>query len=91
MAEALARHPKVAAVGYSGLPADPDHDRATDLFGGAGYGAMLSFTLESYDECARFADALDVIRVGSSFGGMRSEVCHPATTSHRQLTPEARA
>ena len=27
-------------------------------------------------------------RVGSSFGGMRTEVCHPATTSHRQLSPD---
>jgi cystathionine beta-lyase/cystathionine gamma-synthase len=29
-----------------------------------------------------------VARVGSSFGGLHTEVCHPATTSHRQLAPE---
>jgi cystathionine beta-lyase/cystathionine gamma-synthase len=89
--EALAAHPKVAAVGYAGLIGHPDHDRAADLFGGRGFGAMLSCALESYDACARFADALGLIRVGSSFGGMRSEICHPATTSHRQLSSADRA
>jgi cystathionine beta-lyase/cystathionine gamma-synthase len=29
--------------------------------------------------------------VGSSFGSQRSQVCHPATTSHRQLSPQDRA
>jgi cystathionine beta-lyase/cystathionine gamma-synthase len=91
IAETLSASDKVAGVGYAGLREHPDHERATDLFGGEGYGAMLSFDLESYDACARFADGLGVVRVGSSFGGMRSEVCHPATTSHRQLTPEDRA
>jgi cystathionine beta-lyase/cystathionine gamma-synthase len=28
--------------------------------------------------------------VGSSFGGLHTEVCHPATTSHRQLSAEDR-
>ncbi|HEX9235750.1 MAG TPA: PLP-dependent transferase, partial [Actinomycetota bacterium] len=32
-----------------------------------------------------------VVRVGSSFGSMHSQVCHPATTSHRQLSAEDRA
>jgi methionine-gamma-lyase len=91
IAQTLSASDKVAGVGYAGLAEHPDHDRATDLFGGEGYGAMLCFDLESYDACARFADALRVVRVGSSFGGMRSEVCHPATTSHRQLTPEDRS
>ena len=36
-------------------------------------------------------DSLRLIRVGSSFGSMHSQVCHPATTSHRQLSPEVRA
>ena len=31
------------------------------------------------------------MRVGSSFGSLRTEVCHPANTSHRQLSAEDRA
>jgi cystathionine beta-lyase/cystathionine gamma-synthase len=78
-------------VGYSGLPGHPDHERAKSLFGGERFGAMLSFSLHGgYEAARRVCDALQVVRVGSSFGSLRSEVCHPATTSHRQLTPEER-
>jgi cystathionine beta-lyase/cystathionine gamma-synthase len=92
LAQALEGHPKVEAVGYSGLPGHPDHRRARELFGDAGFGAMLSFTLHGgYEPASRWAQSLRVAGVGSSFGGMRTEVCHPATTSHRQLPPEDRA
>ncbi len=87
LAQVLASASKVSRVGYSGLEDHPDHRRARDLFGDSGFGAMLSFSLEDYDAASRFTDSLRIIRVGSSFGGMRSEVCHPATTSHRQLAP----
>ena len=91
VAEALVRHPKVAEVGYSGLPGHPDHERAKALFGGERFGAMLSVSLEGgYEAAQRACDALQVVRVGSSFGSLRSQVCPPATTSHRQLSPEER-
>ncbi len=92
IARMLSEHPKVKEVGYSGLPGHPDHERAKELFGGAAFGAMLSFSLRGgYDAAQRACDSLRVIRVGSSFGSMHSQVCHPATTSHRQLAPEDRA
>jgi cystathionine beta-lyase/cystathionine gamma-synthase len=91
VAQALARHPKVAEVGYSGLPGHPDHERAKALFGGERFGAMLSVTLEGgYEAAQRACDALQIVRVGSSFGSLRSQVCPPATTSHRQLSAEER-
>ncbi len=89
VAGALTDDPMVEAVGYSGLPEDPDHERATGLFDGLGYGAMLAFTVQGgYETASRLCDALQVVRVGSSFGSQRTELCHPATTSHRQLSPE---
>jgi methionine-gamma-lyase len=92
LAEFLAGHPKVAGVGYSGLASHPDHRRASELFSGRGFGAMLSLTLRGGHEAAvRACDALTIVRVGSSFGSQRSQICHPATTSHRQLSPEDRA
>ncbi len=91
VARALAGHSKVAEVGYAGLPDHPDHDRAKVLFRGSRFGAMLSFSLTGgYEAARRVCDALQLVRVGSSFGSLRSEVCHPATTSHRQLSPEER-
>ena len=92
LARFLAGHPKVTEVGYPGLPGHPDHDRAAGLFDGPRFGAMLSFSLGGgYGPALRACDALRLVRVGSSFGSQRSEVCHPATTSHRQLSPEERA
>ncbi|HEX9312072.1 MAG TPA: aminotransferase class I/II-fold pyridoxal phosphate-dependent enzyme [Actinomycetota bacterium] len=92
LAAELAGHPKVEGVGYAGLPDHPDHARAAELFGEAGFGAMLSVSLRGgYEAASGFGSALRVARVGSSFGGLRTEVCHPATTSHRQLPEEERA
>jgi cystathionine beta-lyase/cystathionine gamma-synthase len=92
LARSLSEHPKVASVGYSGLPEHPDHGRAADLFGTRGFGAMLSFTLRGgYEAASRACAALQVARVGSSFGGQSTEVTHPGTTSHRQFSPEERA
>jgi cystathionine beta-lyase/cystathionine gamma-synthase len=92
LARALAEHPKVVSVGYSGLPEHPDHARAAALFDGGRFGAMLAVTLRSgYEGWLRACDALRLVRVGSSFGSLRSQVCHPATTSHRQLSAEERA
>lgn len=92
LARFLAEHPKVAEVGYCGLPGHPDHDRGRALFDAGRCGAMLSFQLHGgYESAARACDAMRLIRVGSSFGSQRSQVCHPATTSHRQLSPEDRA
>src|SRR2546421_589509 len=92
IASFLAEHPKVAHVGYAGLPSHPDHARAEGLFGERGFGAMLSFSLaDGYEAASRASEALRVARVGSSFGGLHTEVCHPGTTSHRQMSAEALA
>ena len=91
VAEALATDPKVADVGYAGLPQHPDHARASDLFDHGLYGAMLSFTLQDgFEAASRWAKGLRVAAVGSSFGGLWTEVTHPASTSHRQFPPAER-
>jgi cystathionine beta-lyase/cystathionine gamma-synthase len=83
----LVEHPKVAGVGYSGLPSHPDHDLAAGMFDGPRFGAMLSFAFNGGYEAASLAClSLCVARVGSSFGGLHTEACHPATTSHRQMS-----
>jgi cystathionine beta-lyase/cystathionine gamma-synthase len=92
LASFLSEHPKVAEVGYCGLPSHPDHTRASSLFDRGHFGAMLSFSLtDGYEAALRACDSLALVRVGSSFGSQRSQVCHPATTSHRQLSPQDRA
>jgi cystathionine beta-lyase/cystathionine gamma-synthase len=91
LAEVLALHPEVEVVGYAGLPGHPDHERASSLFARGLFGAMLSFSLRGgYEAAQRMTGSLRVARVGSSFGSMRTQICHPATTSHRQLPPRER-
>ena len=91
IAQALDAHPKVADVGYAGLANHPDHARASDLFEHGLYGAMLSFTLQDgFEAASRWAKGLRVAAVGSSFGGLWTEVTHPASTSHRQFPPAER-
>jgi O-succinylhomoserine sulfhydrylase len=51
---------------------------------------MVAMDLGSQERAWRFMDSLTVARVGSSFGGVRSEVTHPATTSHRQFSSQDR-
>jgi len=63
IASFLAEHPKVAHVGYAGLPSHPDHARAEGLFGERGFGAMLSFSLaDGYEAASRASEALRVAR-----------------------------
>ncbi len=89
LAEWLHAHDAVEQVGYSGLPSHPDHGVAASLFDGPRFGAMLSFTLKGgYDAASVACKGLRVARVGSSFGGLHSEVCHPASTSHRQMSDD---
>jgi len=90
LARALVQQPEVARVGYSGLPDHPDHARARTLFGGR-FGAMLSIDLVGgFDAVCSLCRLLRLARVGSGFGGVRSEVRHPASTGHRHMTPAQR-
>lgn len=90
LARLLEAHEKVARVHYPGLPSHAGHARASTLLSG-GFGAMLGFEAAGgYEAGVAVCDALRVARVGSSFGGVRSEVTHPASTSHRQFSPEDR-
>jgi cystathionine beta-lyase/cystathionine gamma-synthase len=87
LADALVKE-KDIKVSYPGLPDHPQHDRASTLM--RGYGAMLAVDVGSQERAWRFMDSLVVASIGSSFGGVRSQVSHPATTSHRQFSPSDR-
>ncbi len=91
VARHLASDARVAVVRYPGLAEHPQHALATELFGGRGYGAMLSFDLADRVAAEAFADACEVFARASSLGGTHSLVLHPASTSHRQLDDAALA
>jgi methionine-gamma-lyase len=90
VAEALEAHPKVERVHYPGLPTHPQHEVALRELRG-GFGGMLAFEVEGGVEAGkRFCDALQLAWVATSLGGTTTLVGHAASTTHRQLDPEAR-
>jgi len=89
LARMLARHPRVRAVHYPGLPGHPDRARCRRLL--AEPGAMVSFQLASGAAARRFYDRVRVIARAASFGEVTSLLTHPATFSHKGLSPAERA
>ena len=86
----LASHPKVAATHYPGLETDPSHAIAKKTLV-EGFGSVVSFEIQP-DRAAvdRLLAALEDIKLVLSFAGVATTLSHPATSSHRSLTPQAR-
>jgi methionine-gamma-lyase len=92
IAEFLDAHPAVARVGYSGLSTHSSYERARQLFHGDCRGALVAVWLVGgYEAASRLCRDVRLVRVGAGFGGVRSELRHPASTSHRFMTPQERA
>ncbi|MFZ0211655.1 MAG: PLP-dependent aspartate aminotransferase family protein [Candidatus Acidiferrales bacterium] len=92
LAEWLATHPHVEQVFYPGLTSHPDHARASQLFGGAGFGGVLSLKIRGAGraEIFRFVDSLELFLKATSLGDVQSLVLYPAISSHRDLSPKQR-
>ena len=90
LAEHLEAHPKVDRVHYPGLASHPHHDVAARLLRG-GRGGMMAFDVIGGVEAGmRFCDSLELAWVAASLGGTQTLVGHAASTTHRQMDPEAR-
>jgi cystathionine gamma-synthase len=90
VAEAMARHPKIARVHYPGLPDAPGHALAKAQMDG--FGGMLSIVVRGDGaDATRVADRLRLIKLAPSLGGVESLVTQPCTTTHHGIAPEERA
>ncbi len=84
----LAAHPAVTHVNYATLPDSPYRATCEKICGGRASG-ILSFGVNGGREAgARFIDALQMILRLVNIGDAKSLACHPASTTHRQLSPE---
>jgi O-acetylhomoserine (thiol)-lyase len=91
VAEYLKAHPAVDWVNYAGLEDHPDYQRAQQFMKGKP-SAILSFGLKGgYDAGVRFYDALRLIKRLVNIGDAKSLACHPASTTHRQMTAAEQA
>jgi len=84
----LDAHPQVAWVRYAGLPDSALRPLADKYLGGRAAG-ILSFGIEGGAAAgARFIDALQLVTRLVNIGDAKSLACHPATTTHRQLSEQ---
>ena len=86
VARYLQAHPRVRWVNYAGLDDHPSRPLVDRYLSGKASG-ILSFGIEGGAEAgAKFIDALQLILRLVNIGDARSLACHPATTTHRQLS-----
>lgn len=91
IAEALAGHPKVAKMHYPSLFTDPEQVRIRDAQC-TQPGANFAFELCGGKAAAfDFLRRLKIARNAVSLGGVESLACHPATTTHSELSAEEQA
>jgi len=88
VAEFLRDDPRVAAVSYAGFPDSPYYALVQKYLGGRAC-SLLTFGIRGgYDAGVRFYDALGLFKRLVNLGDAKSLVCHPASTTHRQMSPE---
>jgi len=88
VARFLQKHKKVAWVNYAGLPEHADHGLVKQYMGGRASGILTFGVQGGRDGGARFQDALKLVVRLVNIGDCKSLACHPASTTHRQLSPE---
>jgi cystathionine beta-lyase/cystathionine gamma-synthase len=84
----LSSQPKVRSVMYPGLEGHPGRD--IHLRQASGAGALISFDLGNLSTAARFLEALEVLSLGESLGGVETLISHPASMTHASIPPERR-
>ena len=88
VAKHLESHSQVEWVTYAGLESSPWYDLAQKYTGGKP-SALLTFGIKGgFDAGVKFYDALQIFKRLVNIGDAKSLAAHPASTTHRQLTPE---
>ena len=87
VAEYLNAHAKVKWVNYAGLPDHRDNALAQKYMGGKPSGILTFGVQGGVEGGTRFQDALKLFTRLVNIGDAKSLACHPASTTHRQLSP----
>jgi O-acetylhomoserine (thiol)-lyase len=88
VADFLRAHPKVESVNYAGF-ADSAYQPLVKKYLGGKACSLLTFEIRGGLEAGmRFYDALKLFKRLVNLGDAKSLACHPASTTHRQMTPQ---
>ncbi|KVL20062.1 O-acetylhomoserine aminocarboxypropyltransferase/cysteine synthase family protein [Burkholderia cepacia] len=87
IAQHLARHEQVEWVNYAGLPDHPDRPLVARYLSGRAPGILTFGVKGGRDGGAKFQDALKLFTRLVNIGDTKSLATHPASTTHRQLSP----
>ena len=91
VANYLQGHEKVAKVNFAGLESDPYHALAQKYCNG-NPASLLTFEIKGgFDAAVKFYDQLALFKRLVNIGDAKSLACHPASTTHRQMTDEEQA
>lgn len=88
LARALSAFSLVVAVNYPGLESHPQHQLAAAQM--RAFGSVLSFEVAGgRDAASRLLDRLRLVRPAVSLGGPETLICHPASSTHVGMSPDA--
>jgi O-acetylhomoserine (thiol)-lyase len=88
VAEYLRAHPRVEWVNYSGFPDSPLYPLAQKYLGSRRC-SLLTFGVKGgFEAGEKCFNALRLFKRMVNMGDAKSLACHPASTTHRQLSPE---
>jgi O-acetylhomoserine (thiol)-lyase len=91
VAEFLRNDPRVAWINYVGFPDNPYHALARKYFSGRAC-SLLTFGVQGGLAAGKkFYDALGLIKRLVNMGDAKSLACHPASTTHRQMSAPEQA
>jgi O-acetylhomoserine (thiol)-lyase len=91
VAEFLRHDPRVEWVNFTGFAESPYHDLAHKYLGGRAC-SLLTFGVAGGLEAAKsFYDALKLFKRLVNMGDAKSLACHPASTTHRQMSADEQA
>ena len=88
VAEFLRDDPRVAWVNYAGFSDSPYHAMAQKYLGGNACSLMAFGIKGGLPAAVKFHDALQLVTRLVNLGDAKSLACHPASTTHRQMSPE---
>jgi O-succinylhomoserine sulfhydrylase len=87
IAEYLESRPEIKSVRYPGLPSHPEYALAQRQMSGGGSTIGIEFA-GSKKDAFKFMNTLRIIDISNNLGDSKSLITHPASTTHRRLSPE---